>query len=435
MTYQQAMLYLQASYKPDTKKGLSQMAAALQIMGNPQQRLKIIHVAGTNGKGSVCAMLAAILSEAGYNVGKFTSPHLHVVNERIAINNSIISNEDFARYMSKIADVSEKMFGTADTFSFFEILTLMAFDYFAEQGVDFVLLEVGIGGRLDATNVIKSPLLAVIMSIGLDHMEILGNTVEEIAKEKAGIIKQNCPVVLYPNTNVVYNIIADIATEKKAKIFSASDVDLQILNFSEKGTSFIAFHEYFGKINIELNLPGFYQQQNAACAIAACVALNKTGIKITAENICRGLAQVNWGGRMEIAAKNPTIVLEGAHNLQGAHAAAKNMVTLFDGKEITLLAGILQSKQYTEILHTMSKHAKNIVLTKPKYDFKAIPPAELAAALTGRENVHVIEDCVAALKKAKEIAGTTGVIFCAGSLYLVGDIRAVLIENEDDNND
>jgi len=294
-----------------------------------------------------------------------------------------------------------------------------------------LLLEVGIGGRLDATNVIKSPLLAVIMSIGMDHMEILGDTIEQIAAEKAGIIKENCKAVLYSNPDLVYNIIAEIALAKNTKIYAASQISLEIMSQSPVLTKFIACGEYFDKIYIELSLAGQHQLENARAVLAAICALNDAGYAITPAHIKQGLANVQWFGRMEIAHENPMIILEGAHNLQGATSAAHSMSNLFKGRQITLVLGILADKEYGDIVRTLAAKADKIIFTKPIYDFKAATPNDLALALgeTTKE-VYVIENCHEALQKAIKITNNNNVIFCSGSLYLIGDLRMHIKEGK-----
>ena len=439
MTFDEAQRYLLASYKTDNKKGLKELGRALEILGNPQDGLKIIHVAGTNGKGSVCAMLGSVLAAQGYRAGCFTSPHLEVVNERFTINGQMIGGGDFARHMAKVAHAAQKLYGPGGSFSFFEILTLIALDYFCESKVDFLLFEVGIGGRLDATNVIKSPILTIIMSIGMDHMEVLGDTVEKIAEEKAGIIKENCPVVLYPNPQMVYNVIAEIARTKNAKIYHINETIASGIESTAELTKFFVPHEYFGEMCIELSLIGHYQMRNALTAIEAAAALARAGYAIDACAVKRGLATVKWGGRMEIVAKNPMVVLEGAHNLQGAEAAARDMAFLFADKKITLLTGVLMDKEHDRIVRTLAAGADKVVFTKPLYDFKAVAPGVLAKALDGHradKEIYVVENCLEALQKAIEITCCDDVIFCSGSLYLVGDIRGVFVNGvKDDEND
>ena len=434
MTFKDAQQYLLGSYGSGKKKGLAAMAQALEILGNPHEKLDIIHIAGTNGKGSFCAMMAAILAEAGLRAGCFTSPHLETFHERFTINGEMISDDDFALCMGKVVSVSRILYGENDNdgFSYFEILTLVAFVYFYQKRVDILLLEVGIGGRLDATNVIKSPLLTVIMSIGMDHMEILGDTLEQIAAEKAGIIKENCPVVLYPNVDMVYNIITDIAMEKNAKIYNAREVGLETIERTPRKTAFFAKQEYFDKIYIELSLAGHHQLQNAGVVIRAVAALNDAGYDIAPAHVQRGLANVHWHGRMEIVSENPIIILEGAHNSQGAQAAANNMETLFEGKEVTLVMGIMADKEFGDIVRTLVAAAKKVIFTKPIYDFRAAQPKELMKALGASPKEIIIEDdCHAAIKKAMKITETNGVIFCSGSLYLIGDLRKFIKEGKE----
>ncbi|MCL2619354.1 MAG: bifunctional folylpolyglutamate synthase/dihydrofolate synthase [Defluviitaleaceae bacterium] len=408
MTYEQAQEYLLNSYGVGRKKGLNAMADALSRLDNPQDKIKIIHVAGTNGKGSFCAMMSAVLQDAGYKVGVFCSPHIEEVEERFVINNEMITHSDFCKILTEVAKISEDMFEAGDCFSFFELLTVMAFVYFQQQEVDFLLLEVGIGGRLDATNVITNPFLTAIMRIGFDHMEILGNTLPEIASEKGGIIKENRPLALYDDIELVRDIFEQIAEEKGAKIYNARDLDL---------TGF------------QVGLLGEHQQENARVVMAACSALMDLGVKLRPDHIRYGLKNAHHPARMEIMSENPTIILEGAHNLQGALACAENMGKMFAGREITVVIGILKDKEIGEIVRALTSFATRVVFTKPLYDFKASTPQELrdSASLTGIEQ-HIVENCIEALNLAEEITSDDGVILCTGSLYLMGDIRKYLRE-------
>jgi len=433
ITYEKAHEYLLNSYGNGKKKGLDIMRQALTLLGSPQEKLKIVHVAGTNGKGSVVAMLSSVLSETGYRTGAFTSPHLEIFNERLTINGQMISNEDFALYMADIIDISEQLFEKEDCFSYFEILTLLAFHYFKEKGVDILLLEVGIGGRLDATNVITKPILSIITAIGMDHMEILGDTIEKIAAEKGGIIKENCPVVLYDDQPVVYNILKDIAGSKNAEVYNAADFRLKPLEKDSSGTEYVADFKDFGQIFGKLGLAGDYQLQNAACVIAAASVLNQTDINISDIHLKNGLKNAKWPGRMESFETYPKIILEGAHNLQGTLAASNNIKELFGNKEITVVLGILNDKQYDEIVKILTAPASKVVFTKPNYDLRAVHPKDLVNCLdpiSPPTEVHVEESSFNALKKAIEITDKDGVIFCVGSLYLVGDLRSYIINGK-----
>ncbi|MCL2854495.1 MAG: bifunctional folylpolyglutamate synthase/dihydrofolate synthase [Defluviitaleaceae bacterium] len=408
MTYEQAQEYLINSYGAGRKKGMDAVAQALAALGDPQDKLKIIHVAGTNGKGSFCAMMASILREAGYNVGMFTSPHIEVMEERFDINGQLISHDDFVDVLEKVAKISQDMFEDGDCFSFFELLTIMAFVYFQKQGVDFLLLEVGIGGRLDATNVISKPFLTAIMRIGFDHMEILGNTLTQIAAEKGGIIKENVPLALYDDVDMVYNVFKKMAGDKNVKIYHAKNMGLG---------------------NLEVSLLGEHQRENARVVLSACAALMDLGVNLRPEHIRYGLKNARHPARMEIMGENPTLILEGAHNLQGALACACNMRQMFAGQEITVLIGILKDKEIGEIVTALTGFASRVVFTRPMYEFKAATPQELQLSVNLDDDhmeQYVEEDCIKALHLAQKITPADGVILCTGSLYLMGDIRKYL---------
>lgn len=404
MNMQQAQIYLETTYCPGRKKGLQAVEQAVLRLGVNQDEMKIIHVAGTNGKGSFCAMMSSVLDCAGFRVGTFTSPHLERLNERFVINGVQISDDDFLRILQDVIAVSNEVYGQDDGFTFFEIFVIIAFKYFYEQSVDFFVLEVGIGGTVDATNIVKSPILSAIMSIGMDHMEILGNTLEEIARQKGGIIKHNCPVCLYDDQAVVYNIFKGIASQHGAQIYHARDAKLD---------------------EFEVALLGEHQLKNAAVVVAGCKALNDAGFAISSAHIKEGLKNARHPGRMEIIAKHPLTILEGAHNMQGCQACASYMREAFADRHITLVIGILQGKEYKEIVNTLADIAHTIIFTKPIYDFKANQPSELAAALLPtQKQVYVIDNCLQAIKQAKEVTPPNGVILVTGSLYLIGDIRS-----------
>ena len=396
-----AQEYLLGSYGAGRKKGMDAVLAALSRLGEPQEKIPIIHVAGTNGKGSFCAMMGAVLAAAGFCVGSFTSPHIEVFNERFTINGEMISDADFARHLGRLAEISREMFGEGDGFSYFEYLTMLAFCYFHEQSVDFLLLEVGIGGKNDCTNVIKSPVLSAIMAIGFDHMEILGNDLETIAGEKGGIIKKGRPVAIYDDVPQVSAVFKRISAEKGVKIYESGAVDLK---------------------GLEIGLLGGHQQKNAAVVVAACHALQDLGFGISEADISEGLAKARHMGRMEIFGN---VILEGAHNLQGAQAAADNMRQMYEGREITVIMGMMADKELGKIVNTLAHIASKIIFTKPHYDFRAANPKDLADCLQGFENDVFIEDnCIDALNLAQKTAASDGMILVIGSLYLVGDIRA-----------
>ena len=403
MTMQQAQAYLETTYSPGRKKGLLELEKTLALLGNPQEKLKIIHVAGTNGKGSFCAMMMSVLKAAGYRAGVFSSPHLERLNERFSINGADICDEDFLQILQEVVAISDSIYGKDDGFTFFEIFVLIAFVYFQRQAVDFLLLEVGIGGRVDATNVIKAPLLSAIMAIGMDHMELLGDNIIDIAYEKGGIIKENVPVVIYDDIQEVQNVFLEIAHKKNSRLhigFKGAELD-----------------------SIKLWLLVQYQRKNAEVVMSACVCLNLMEVHIGGDHIKEGLENARHSGRMEIVAQNPTILLEGAHNSQGAQALANYMESELEG-DISLIIGVLKDKEYGKIVNMLCKNANRIFFTKPLYDFKASQPEDLAAALEdSNKEIYIIQNCIEALKKAQEVTPASATIICTGSLYLIGDIR------------
>ena len=412
ITYDEALEYLRRSYAKGIKAGLEGVKAILVNMGSPQDKLSVIHVAGTNGKGSTCAFLKHILMASGHKVGVFTSPHLKRYNERIAIDTQPISNNDFAGLITSVAAAADK--ASAKRPSFFEILTCAAYGYFAERGVDLAVIETGIGGRLDSTNVIERPLLSVITAGGYDHQEILGESLHQIAFEDAGIIKENCPVAVYPTT--VLPVFEEAAKAKNSALYYiGDDIEITDPDFSLSGTKFSVKTEYFSYQSLNIRLLGAHQVQNAIHALLCMEAL-----KIANEPaIRRGLSECMWPGRFELISQNPYIILDGAHNVDGAKIFSQALERYFPNKRIILLVGISQHKDYRNILHHITKTVDTVICTCAS--FKAMPADKLAAHV--KKPVLVEEDCKKAFDLAVKLAGPDGVIAAAGSLYLVGDLR------------
>lgn len=427
MDYTQAAAYLyEVSGLKNLKHPLEDLIGILKLFNSPQEELKIIHVAGTNGKGSTCAMLTGILTEAGYKVGMFTSPHLVKFNERITVNNEGINDCDFALLLGRVKTASEEYFGLkGKPLSFFEMLTLMAFIYFKEQNVDFAIMEAGMGGRLDSTNIITQPVLSVITNIGYDHMEILGESLVEIAGEKAGIIKKNCPAVLYLNNEEVYNVIEETACIQNSKLYYNKNLDLKILNAELDGMRFSISSDYFNYTEVSLGLIGRYQAENAAGVLLAVYALNEAGIAIDNETVINALKKVKWPGRMEVISHNPMILLDGAHNIDGAAVFAE-AISVFSCKRIILVTGILKDKPYKEIIGRLSKCASVIIATQPESK-RALTAAELADCVMDKgKEVLILENCYEAIDKAVEMASKDDIVCVTGSLYLIGALRGYL---------
>lgn len=427
MTYDDAVSYVENMEGHGSKLGLKRVYALLSHLKNPQKGLKIIHVAGTNGKGSTCAMLSSILREAGYKVGIYTSPHLISYNERYVINNDCISNADFAAYVTRLSECYNKMKADKEeTPTVFEMMTALAFIYFAEQKVDILLLEVGLGGRFDATNVIESPILSIITSIGMDHMDYLGNSLSGIAMEKGGIIKEGRPVVLYTQQNEVVEVIKKIAKDKNAALFYAENQHMDIISQDLRKTVFSLKNEYVSYESIEMGLLGDYQLMNCATVLLSCEALKQLGIILTQNNILNGIKKARWDGRMEFFCGTPPVLMDGAHNTDGITMLAKSIKTYFQNQPVTLLIGVLGDKEYLKMLALLLPLAKNIVVTEPNNP-RALPTDCLAALCEKfQKPVYKDADIGNAFEKAKEVAGSTGVVCCAGSLYLIGEIRRLM---------
>ncbi len=431
MNYPESLDYLQNIYWHGIKLGLQNIEELLQRLGNPQERLTVIHLAGTNGKGSATAMLSAILQAAGFRVGAYTSPHLIRYNERFQINGTPISDEDFAAVATQVAGVCAQM--TAEGLpqpTVFEVLTAMAFVYFEQQAVEYVLLEVGMGGRFDATNVVKNPLLCLILSIGMDHMEYLGNTLEQIAAEKAGIVKPHRPVVLYHQSETVYRVIEAVCRQNKAPLYYNPTQTIHVLSADLSGSRFTLTTPNGVWENVELALPGAYQLENCATVLLACRALQEAGVPLPEAAIRTGLKTVRWPGRMEVVAQNPTLILDGAHNIDGIAMLARSLPLCCPGRDITLVLGILGDKEYEKMTALLLPLAQNVVLTEPD-NARRLPAEALeqVAAHLGRPAPWE-KDPAAAVRLARKLAGPEGIVLCAGSLYLIGAIRKKLETGE-----
>lgn len=420
--------------------GLDRMKSLMERLGNPQEKLKMIHVAGTNGKGSVCAMLNYILIESGYRVGLFTSPHIIDFNERIQIQNTPVDQERFKELTFKIEEVSKDMVGNGEeTPTFFEYITAMGFLYFAQEEVDLVILETGIGGTYDATNIIKKPLISVITSIGKDHTAMLGHTIPQITKEKAGIIKQNSYTVLYDCPDSVYNNVKDICEGKKNKLLPCQDIKISETHHHLTQTIFTARHVRFNYENICLQLLGDHQISNAMTGLMTIEALKEQGYDIPKEAVYKGLKNTKWPGRMEVIQKTPMIILDGAHNVESAKAFTKAL-TMMEGKmrkdreknktksKVYMLVGVLKDKDYENIMETLVPFAHEIIVTQVSKE-RALPARELYEAIKqikDHPSLIVEEDIKKAYEIGKSLLNKNDILCCLGSLGLVADIKQLV---------
>ena len=418
MEYNEALKEL---YSLDVKKwtlGLDRIEELLKKLGSPERKLRCIHVTGTNGKGSVCAMLHSILMNAGYKVGLYTSPHLKKFNERIRINNNLIVDKELVGYYSKV-----KKYISAQ--SFFEITTAMAFLYFAEKDVDFVVLEVGLGGRLDATNVV-TPLVSIITNVGLEHTQFLGNSIEQIANEKSGIIKEKVPIITGAE-DIALDAIKKIAHGKNAKltIVKKNTIKLTKLktnNSKNKKNKIIekahnCSFDYNGYKNLILGLNGKFQAHNATIALEAIKVLqNNYKIKLNEKNIIDGLRNVQWPGRLQFIEKN--VLIDCAHNPHGFRILVEELETFNYGRLIAVL-GFSKDKDIHSMAEIIGSLASKIILTKSSNERAAEP--QLIKKHFNKQ-VAIIKNPQKALKYAKKIARKNDLILIAGSIFLVGEL-------------
>ena len=417
--YNQAIPYLTHHLWEKSKLGLERTRDLLASLGNPERKLRFIHIAGTNGKGSTAAMLASILKEAGFRAGLTTSPYIHYFNERIQINGSSISGEDLERITQRVRIVAGSM---ADHPSVFELITAIAFLYFLEMRCDIVVLEVGMGGRLDSTNVIGTPEVAVITTIGLDHTRELGDTVEKIAAEKAGIIKPNGVVVCYPQVDSVKQVIREKCREENASLSFVDSGLIHPIAQTLDGQQF----DYGEMEGLTIPLLGEHQLINAAVAMESIGALRTRGWTITERAVREGLRKTVWPGRFEVMRRSPVFVVDGAHNPQGVQAAVKSLGLLFPGRKASFLIGILRDKNYEEMVELLIPYATRFVTVTPN-SRRALPADELAACIQ-RYAVEAIacESVQHGVERALLLSSSDDVICALGSLYMVGEIRGCL---------
>lgn len=427
MNYTECIRYLEEEVGFGSVPGLERIQSLCDKLGNPEQRLSVIHIAGTNGKGSAVAMLSSILKEAGYRVGIYTSPHLESYRERFCINGKQISEADFAAEITLMKQLCTELAAEGKPVpTLFEIVTGAAFHYFAAQKVDILLLEVGLGGRFDATNIVPTPLLSLIMSISIDHTDFLGETIEEIAAEKAGIIKKNCPVVLYSQDKIVYNVIKAAAERLNAPLYCSENTEITISSQTLEETVFSAETEFFSEKDIHLSLLGSYQLQNCITVLNACAVLQKNGLHLPHAAIRNGLKNARWAGRMEICGKNPLVILDGAHNADGIIQLAKSIPVYCKGKKVTLILGVLGDKEYHKMAEVILPHADTVILTEPHSERK-LDVFTLARSISGYTGkIYTEKEIEKAFETALSLTPTDGVILCCGSLYMIGAMRTYL---------
>lgn len=426
MRYEEAMKYITEVGNFGSNYGLERTHKLLEYLGNPEKYLKLIHIAGTNGKGSTASMITEILMGAGYKVGMYTSPFIEEFEERIQINRRNIPKETLANLIDEVKVAVERVIEEGYNHpTEFEIITVLMLLYFKKEKIDFGVIEVGLGGRLDSTNVII-PILQVITSISFDHTNLLGNTLEEIAGEKAGIIKKNIPTVIYPQEEEALKVIKNKCAAMESDLYTADKDNVKFVKVvnEDKPYQLLKYKEEF---NIFLPLLGEHQILNLSVAMKVIEVLNNRKIvNITTESIIKSIKNVTWKGRLEVLSNNPYVVIDGAHNIQGIKTLSRNIKKYFKYENLHLILGILADKDVEEMIKIITPMAKQVYAVTPNSI-----RAELADDLKN-EIVKYNANCRAfdeyeeayleALKNAKE----NDIILASGSLYMIGDMRKII---------
>ena len=420
MTYNEALDYIHKINWTFCNPGLDRIRELCSALGNPQKSLKFIHVAGTNGKGSFCAMLSSVLKKAGYKVGTFTSPYVKEFNERMAINGEMISNDELASLTEKIKPIADKM---TEKPTEFELITAVALEYFAQNKCDYVVLECGLGGRLDSTNIIDTPVLSVITGIDFDHVSILGDTIEKIAFEKAGIIKSGVPCLWCGENEAAKRVIEARANELNAPLYCVDHSKTQINSFTLEGTSF-DFGEYK---NVYIPLLGEYQPFNASNVLCAIDILRSSGIEISSDAVYGGLEGVEWHARFEILSKNPLIIADGGHNPQGVKSAVDSVKGYFGEEKINVISGVMADKDYRYIADQIGSVANAVYCIKP--DNPRALDADKYADIY-KENGITAYACGSVAEALKMAVSASyeqkKALLCVGSLYMYSEVCACL---------
>lgn len=426
MKYEEAMKYITEVGNFGSNYGLERTYKLLEHLGNPERDLKLIHIAGTNGKGSTTSMITEILMGEGYKVGMYTSPFIEEFEERIQINRNNIPKESLAILMDEIKVAVDKVIEAGYNHpTEFEIITVLMLLYFKKENIDFGVIEVGLGGTLDSTNVIK-PIIQVITSISFDHTNLLGNTLEKIAREKAGIIKRGIPTVIYPQQEEVLKVIKNKCFEMDSELYIANNENLKFKNIVNLDKPYQLL-KYNNEIDILLPLLGEHQIINLSVAMQAIEVLNsKNIIDISITNIVKSIKNVSWKGRLEVLSNNPYVVIDGAHNIQGIKTLSRNIKKYFKYENLYLILGILADKDVEEMIKIITPMAKKVYSVTPNSI-----RGELAESLKDEvskfnKNCKAFDKYEEAYLEALNDASEKDLILASGSLYMIGDMRKII---------
>ena len=419
MTGQEAVERIHQEAWTGRKPGLSRTLELLQKVGDPHRKLKFVHITGTNGKGSTAAMVASVLAQAGLRTGLYTSPHLWRFHERFQVNGQPIPDDTLGRLAQQVLQAGT---GMEDPATEFELMTAVGMLYFLEAGCDIVVLEVGLGGRLDSTNVIPAPEAAVITNIGLEHTQELGNTRALIAQEKAGIIKPGCRTILYHQSREVEEVVEEACRRTGVELTVTRPEELELLSLSPLGQTF----RYRGQGPFRISLLGEHQLQNAAVALETLWALRDQGWPVTGQAIEKGLEKTVWPARMELARRHPDVLLDGGHNPQCMAALHKALEQLYPGKKLLFLTGVLGDKDYPAMMGELLPLAKAFVTITPDSE-RALSAQDLAAYLESRGGQATpCQTTQEGLERVLELAGPEDTVCVCGSLYMIGQVRHLL---------
>lgn len=427
MNYEDAIARIESLNKFGMKIGLERIEKLLNLLGNPQDKIKFIHIAGTNGKGSTAKMLSSVLIDSGYRTGLFISPHVIDFCERIQINNNMISKNEISNLLEDIMPEVDAMAEHGDIITEFELITAMAFKYFADKDCDVVVLEVGLGGRGDSTNIISNPLLEVITSISYDHTNILGGTLEKIAFEKCGIIKDNTDVVVYPDQDEnVMDVIKDVCKSKHSRLILADDSSIKIISEDINCT----YVEYEG-IKIRLPLSGRHQVKNLSVVLSAIDILVKKGFNISIDNIKAGIENTKFAARIEILNKNPIVILDGSHNPSGISSLCEFIKLHVKCSKIIGIVGMLGDKDIDSSLANI-KDLFSSIITVPINNSRALKSKEMESIVKKYcDDVYSEDSIKKAVDHACKLSGDGGAIIIFGSLYLASEMRNIVIKKFD----
>ncbi|MBE5947893.1 MAG: bifunctional folylpolyglutamate synthase/dihydrofolate synthase [Lachnospiraceae bacterium] len=425
MNYVQAVEYLMNIPKFTHEPGLEPAKRLLKLLGNPEENKKIIHVAGTNGKGSVCAYMNSVLTKAGINTGLFTSPHLVRIEERIRINGRMVSEELFAEAFEVVLKCAGELEAEFGRLSFFEFLFGMAMYCFDKAGVEYIVLETGLGGRLDATNAIEQPAVTVITPVSFDHVGVLGDTIEAIAGEKAGIIKKNVPIVFWAENETVREVVFARAEKLGAPCRPIVKSNYEILKNSNKSVDFCVHNRYYKNSGYSVPFPAVYQAGNAMLAIEALDVLALTDERITYERVADGIKNTSWAGRFEEIA--PGVIVDGAHNEDGIRSFIEAVNGIPRVGRIIILFTVMKDKDYRTMVEMLCEQVDFDVIIVTESDGgsgRAVDAFSLKEEFNDHtdKKVIAIEDLEAALRAGLELIGENDTLYCVGSLYLVGAV-------------